>query len=424
MSRPRNLLPGLLALLVLAAFAAGLWKLFALRFESGDVYADYSTLNTSPRGARALYESLERLGAPAVERNFLPLLRLKPLADTTLVFPGATRAFFGKDSEENFAAFEKRIASGLHVVAALNPAAVPKMARGGATANPWGMLPDFQPRPAPPAKEEKDGEDKKDAKETSLAAGERWGFSFEREVGATGEPPADGYAVSLPDDPAPGGRPALVSAETEFPRWFSPWRWAHLGDGWQVLAHVSGSPVIIRRPFGEGSLTLLTDSTFLSNEALWRAPRPTFLLRLLGNSPRVVFDETLLGTQNDPGVMALVRRYRLWGFFVGAAVLLALYAWRAATALVPPHPSLESVQDRAIAGAGGADGFVTLLRHSIPAKQVLRACFTEWARSPFVRRRYSEEAVAAARDAVVAGEADPAAGYRAAAGVLATSRKL
>ena len=41
-------------LVVIAGFAFGLRRLFALRFEAGDVYADYSTLNTGPRGARAL----------------------------------------------------------------------------------------------------------------------------------------------------------------------------------------------------------------------------------------------------------------------------------------------------------------------------------------------------------------------------------
>ena len=93
-------------------------------------------------------------------------------------------------------------------------------------------------------------------------------------------------------------------------------------------------PVIMRRSFGAGSLTLATDCTFLSNEALWRAPEPAFLLWFLGRQPRTVFDETLHGTQSDPGIMHLLRRYRLLGFF--ASVGAPARALRLAR-VVEPH---------------------------------------------------------------------------------------
>jgi hypothetical protein len=382
--RPRNLLLSALTLIVVLGFILGLRRLFALRFETGDLYADYSTLNTGPRGTRALYQSLGDLGTPAVERNFLPLLRFKGRAGTTLLFVGAGRAFFGDDTEENFETFESFLREGLHVVVALNPRSIPSFVAGDdPTTDPWR---DFPGRKSIV---------ESDPDEDNMAnAGERWGFSFQRAVIAAKEP-KDGFEVESASSP---------NAPPRLPRWFSPWRWAQFGSEWKTLATVAGQPVLMRRAFGQGSLTMATDATFLSNEALWRAPEPGFLLWFLGSQPHLVFDETLHGTQSDPGIMHLLRRYRLLGFFGSVGVLLALFVWRASSSLMPAHESIASVQAGPIIGAEGATGFTNLLRQSIPLKSLLRTCFNEWARSPFVRRRYSGETVAAVRDAVVAGE--------------------
>ena len=137
MPRPRNFLLPALALLVLLGFVLGLWRLFALRFEAGDLYADYSTLNTNPRGTRALYQALGEVDGLAVDRNFLPLLRFKGRVGTTLVFAGAGRGFFGDDTEDNFDTFESFLRDGLHVVVALDPRSIPGFtAPQGATTNP------------------------------------------------------------------------------------------------------------------------------------------------------------------------------------------------------------------------------------------------------------------------------------------------
>lgn len=409
MSRSRNFLLGLATAALLAVFALGLGRLLSVRFAAGGVYPAYSTLNAGPLGARAVLDSFARLGRPETDRNFLPLARFKEREGTTLVLAGAGEGFFGEDTEETFDFFESCMNDGLRVVAALNPRAVPGDALSkDPVANPWkaGRL----PRPVPTSRSGGRGGS---SEVDEVAAGKRWGFQFELAINPD-RAPKEGEEVV----PAPGG-PAAA------PRWFSAWRWAELGPEWEVLAAAGDRPVIIRRAFGKGSLTLLSDTVFLSNEALWRAPEPSFLLWLLGGGRRLVFDETLHGTVSDPGVMHLMRRYRLLGFFAGAAVLLALFVWRAGTSLVPVHESVAEARDRPLAGAEGASGFSSLLRQTIPPKQLLRACFTEWAKSPFVRRRVAAAAVATVRDAVVAAERekrpDPAATYRAITSFLSAS---
>lgn len=402
-----------MAVLAAAGFALGLWKLFALKFEAGEVYPDYSTLNTGPLGGKAFYAALERHGSPQVERNFLPLRQFKEASGAALVFTGAGRAFFGEDTEENFEFFEGLMRQGLHIVAAMHPRSMPSFAyKEPSTKNPWSFAQGGRKSLFTPGEE--DGEEELQ----HVLAAERWGFAF-KAAHVLEKIPEKGYALA----PAASnsGLPAAL------PRWHSPWRWTELSGEWQPLAEDAHGPAIIRRPFGQGSLTLLSDSTFLSNEGLARAPQAEFLLWMLNGSPRAIFDETTHGTSSSPGIMHLAARYRLLGFFAGALAVLALFVWRASTSLVPPHESIESTQSGVIVGAEGASGFANLLRQSIPAQRLLRTCFHEWAKSPLIRRRHSDEAVTAVRDAIAAAEAgkkpDPAAVCREIHHTLATLRK-
>lgn len=401
------------ALGVLVVFAAGLWRIFAERFGSGEMYPAYSTLNTGPMGARALFDAFVRIGKPMVERNMLPLERFQKRTDTTLVLAGAGSGFFGADVLAHAELFESLFGDGLHVVVTLDSGSIPWSAWSKEpVADPWGHGLGPLTNPPLPGRRSLSAVD---PDEERVSAGERWGFRFEPAINPD-RAPKEGWEVR-----------ALVNGPMESPRWFSVWRWADLTPDWKVLAFVEGKPVIVRRHFGPGSLTLVSDSTFLSNEALWRAPKPAFLLWLLAREPRLVFDETFHGSVSSPGIMHLARRYRLLGFFAGAAVVLALYAWRAGTTLVPPHESVAQADDRPLAAAVGASGFSNLLRQSVPPPNLLRHCFTEWARSPFVRRRVDDPTVAAVRDLIdQAGthrRLSPEARYRAVVNLLAAARR-
>ncbi len=63
----------LLLIAVAAAFAAGVVYMLNVEFDTGDVYPEYSSLRTDPRGARLLFDSLAALPGVAVTRNYAPL---------------------------------------------------------------------------------------------------------------------------------------------------------------------------------------------------------------------------------------------------------------------------------------------------------------------------------------------------------------
>src|SRR3954467_10787694 len=62
--------PIFLLILCAAGFAFGLYELFKLRFELGDVYPAYSSLRSDPLGAMAFCESLEQIPGLSVRRDF------------------------------------------------------------------------------------------------------------------------------------------------------------------------------------------------------------------------------------------------------------------------------------------------------------------------------------------------------------------
>jgi hypothetical protein len=78
----------LLALLTVLGFAWGLWQLFSLRFETGDVYPPYSSLRADPLGTKALHDSFDSLGTPRVGRSYRPLDRLEDPRGTTVFWFG------------------------------------------------------------------------------------------------------------------------------------------------------------------------------------------------------------------------------------------------------------------------------------------------------------------------------------------------
>src|SRR5215831_17008404 len=73
-----------------AAFIFGLFELFQLRFEAGDVYPEYSSLRADPLGTMALYESLQRIPELSVRRDFSANNQLPSGRGTTYLHLAAT----------------------------------------------------------------------------------------------------------------------------------------------------------------------------------------------------------------------------------------------------------------------------------------------------------------------------------------------
>lgn len=431
-----------MAVAVLCVFAWGLWRIFDSRLQRGGEQAPYSSFSTQPRGARACHDALDALQRLECRRNLVPLPRFKGAPAATLLFAGAANGFFSEDTVDNFEMVEAWIEAGMDVVATIDAAGLEKQSfdEKKAYLNPWDTLEngveadpdskDAKPKSKPKSKDlkrllrgevdptddekpRKDGDDAGDAdEESTLTLAERWNFKF-RYQKATETDIQTGWPVTL-DGP---------DSSVEAPMWRSPWSLEAPPDVWKTLARQGGRAVILRREFGKGSVTLVTDSTFLTNEALARAPAPDFLLWLLGKRDRLIFDETMHGNSEDPGVVALMRRYGLTGFFAGLALFLALLIWRSANSLVPP-PDHDLGPDGAVAGAAGSSGLINLMQQAVPLKGLIPACFQEWAKSPDVRRRYNDAVVHAvgALSAEKSGGSSVVELYRKIAAYLASTR--
>jgi hypothetical protein len=151
---------------------------------------------------------------------------------------------------------------------------------------------------------------------------------------------------------------------------------------WTALATKGDRIMIAERKLGAGTVVVCTDRYFLSNEALWKMPKPAFLAWLIGDTKRVVFDETHLGEMIgvEEGVMTLARRYGMHGLFLGCILLFILFIWRSAISLVPSNPAddLGLWRAQAVAGQSSASGLEGLLRRGIAAKGLLNRCFEVW----------------------------------------------
>ena len=151
---------------------------------------------------------------------------------------------------------------------------------------------------------------------------------------------------------------------------------------WRLLASKGDRAMILERSLGTGSVVVCSDSYFLSNEALWKEPKPKFLSWLIGDSTRVIFDETHLGSYigDEAGIMTLARRYGMHGLFLAGIVLFGLFIWRSVTSLVPRDEAADLGLWRAdaVEGRSSASGLEGLLRRGVKPRELLRRCFDVW----------------------------------------------
>ena len=74
--------------IVCSLFILGLYTLFSLRFQVGDVYPPYSSLRSDPLGTKIFYKSLANMEAIHVRRNHRPITQFIGNRDTTLLMIG------------------------------------------------------------------------------------------------------------------------------------------------------------------------------------------------------------------------------------------------------------------------------------------------------------------------------------------------
>ncbi|MBI5528214.1 MAG: DUF4350 domain-containing protein [Deltaproteobacteria bacterium] len=362
-----------------AGFVLGLAQLFMLRFDAGDVYPAYSSLRPDPLGAKAVCEALGRVRGMSIERNYAPLRALSGGPGAALFVLGAGARDLRTATIDDVQSVEAFASGGGRVVISLNDT-------GGAHRAPA------------------DGGEGDPFKAFQGLAdlGRRWGFAIAwtaptaDQATETAELKADG--IDLP----------------HYVTWKKGLFFDSLFPDWTTVYAREGSPVVVERPYGEGSIVLLASSHLLSNEAMRRERHAAIISWLVGPASRVVFDESHMGIREESGLADLVKRYRLQWLLGVCLALMALYVWQNLSPFTPPDDSGTERDERA-EGMGSATGFVNLLRRSIPAGKILAACLDEWERT-YPRESGTPKAGrmrAALGDGAAGARADPVAGYNA-----------
>jgi hypothetical protein len=340
----------LAVVVLIAAFLAALGRFVFLRFSSGELYPEYSTLRADPFGTKALFESLRGFEKIAVVRNVESLQKLRGDSQATVLFLG----FAGMPEEsEGMKPFETIARSGARVLISLNAVRSIKQQREADRLDHW----------APDDKNAKQG----------------------RASHETTPPTPNAIHVRL-IDPLRANTNKLealrvldLSAPATLP-WYGRFCFDVRTNGWETVYEVKGKPVIIQKKMGLGMMVLCADTFLFSNEALARERSPDFLLWATGGAKRIVFDETHLGIARGSSIMVVLREYRLQGLFFGLILLAALWVWKNGSNFVPPYKE-EAEDAGAIEGKTAREGIVHLLEQNLAFDDLPVVCLREWSRS-------------------------------------------
>lgn len=393
------LILGALLFVMIVAFSSIMEK----RFSSGDIYSHYSSKRSDPLGARAFYESLERLPGIEAQRNFDSLQRIKSLdEDTTLMLLGLPRINLTELRATDDSPVLDAVRNGTRLVIVMNPGFVPMSYNENEDDKNW-----FERREELKEKRRQKNSKKDEGRDSEKEGGDDEGESEEDEGSdsesdedeAPGEPllehlaidimvpetferPDDGWAVKLaPVYKSKGNKKVSLTPPQNFPNWHSQFRFEKMGKLWTNVALVDDLPVVVERVYGKGKIIMASDVYFVSNEALWKGGDTSFLWWLIGGKKKVVIDETIHGSVESGGIMKLILRYRLHGFFAGLFIFIALLAWSSGSSLVPGSEEMERgliSGGATVLGEDSSSGLVSLLRRSIRPTDVLDKCVKIW----------------------------------------------
>lgn len=395
--------PGTWALLaVLAAFALGIAGLLGDRLEEGDIYPAYSTLRSDPMGCRALFEALGKLRGGDADRALSPDDFTEARDRTAYFFLGTQGLHlepdFGKDLDS--------------------------LARdGGRVIFAWAPVSGQEDR----KKRRRSGSDSAAAQGI---AGTRDSAAFDTvstQSNATGDTTATAAAkhahrkTPKPKKPARwrpdawGFRLALDKAGDsasleargiggDSVAWIGDLWFDTLSADWTVLYRRDSLPVVAERRLGRGSVVLVADTYWASNESMFQSRPGLLLAQLLNGRTRLRFDERHLGVQENRSLAGLLAKYRLHYLLPSLLLLFLLYLWKVRAEPMPDDQGAPSGATPIATASGaptGERGVRGLLRRYIPAGDLLPACWAQWKdtegkHSPAVRRVEAEASAIAA----------------------------
>lgn len=394
-------------ILLAGVFVAVFVSVLDMRISKGDAYPHYATYRTDPLGASGLYEAFGKMSSYDVETNMTSLMDIDGLDNETVLFLlGVPRKSFDKIRIPDHSPVLKAIKeNGTRLVLTIDPVSVPTKHQNTLSEDEDAWLDRRKKRREELRKRVKEaGEKSKEDKELSKEDKEKTIKEEEEERRILSEAEAikelgpkliHRFGIEIPDPkkferPEDGwstesGKSILPGGITkQIPVWRSQYRLEvaedNVGD-WKIAATVGGEPVVAERKLGKGSIVLTTDSYFASNEALYDGADSEFLLWLTGGKKRLVFDETMHGTENKTGTVKLIRQFRLHGFMIGLFIFVMLWAWKSASSLAPGDEDTELGLiggGGTVSGSDAKSGFIRLLQRSIPGRELIDNCLATW----------------------------------------------
>jgi hypothetical protein len=358
--------PVLLLAVLATLIALGFLRLFQLRFDAGDVYPPYSSLRADPLGSKALHDAYDGLPGWTVERNLTPL-NLRDLPLTSAWFRvGETWLTWGED-RDLLLDFARR---GGRLVVVLEPThRTGEVSRAG-TSNRLDRA--FWTRVRRGGTNDLERFSPEDA--YCLSFSNRLGFTID-----FARLPGQSARLAFEEEEEIED-PDLPPRQAREVTWRSTAFFRDLSPEWKVWLARGGRAVLMERLYGRGSVVMASDAFFLSNEALFAERHDDLLAALPGGRRQIVFDETARWVVSSPGMMELARMYRLDGVLLALLVLAGLFIWRNSTSLVPPAAGTAAASGAAVVveGRGGREGYLNLLRRSVPPSMLARTCVAEW----------------------------------------------
>ena len=350
-------------IVLLTGFLLGLGRFAYLRFSSGELYPEYSSLRADPMGTKALFESLQRVGGYEVTRRVHTRAAEESLTEGTIFMLGA----FGL-AESQEMAIEGWAKAGARVVVGLN----------GGTYWLWAEAEEQQ-------EQEEETHNKPDEEEPMPAEeGETRGKGIFKDLKAKWskamiEAQLAERLVAVRADRSEADLPEKLFwagiAYFELPE-------GNDGEqGWQVVYTANEQPVVIEQRVGLGKVILAADSFLFSNEALLRERSPEFLLWAAGPQGQVVFDETHLGVEKGSSIMVALREYGLEGLFLGFIVTASLWVWKSGSSFVPPYRLEEESDAESVEGKTAREGVIHLLQRNIAPEDLPGVSLAEWKKS-------------------------------------------
>lgn len=388
----------ILLFLMVCAFGFGAYTILREQFERGNAYPPYSSFRSDPRGTREFYRALERLPGMQVRRTFLKPSRLLHEEGAAFLFlgmdAGAMRAIAKKDIES----LELLARKGNRLVFVFSPLSGGTGSTGEADGWKKWTLSGVAGRGAP-----------------CWCLAWRWGVILYDAPPEKGSGEKGGFATLSPGE---RGLPDTIPVRSSLS--FRP-------DAavWRTVYSGADGAVLMERGMGKGSIVFLSESYPVLNGAMKDRSYSALLLRLLGGSRIAVFDETHLGISEHPGIMSLMKKYRLTYFLAALFLLAVLYLWKNRVPFAGSTGSATAGDNAIPEDLDAADGLISLLRRNIPAAALLEVCYREWMKAG--SRAYRNgggtserlQAIVDEETAQPPASRDAAAGYRRMARILA-----